>query len=139
MANTWKFSIVHVSNPAGNIRGLPVSRIDHRVAISSKTGLPGRKLCKLAERKPRLIAWALFASQRRQKISHDRNREGRTDNAVKKQPDLYEQRPSGCSYFPCSLNSSCRPVHGRNRIRLARDLRPLRGKPGNDVGDFLFR
>ena len=30
-------------------------------------------------------------------------------------------------------------VHGRIRIRLARELRPLRRQPGDDVGDFLRR
>ena len=82
--------IVHVSNPAGKISGLPVLRIYDRVAIRSKTRLPGGKLCELPEREPRLIARILFASQRRQKIADDRNSQSRADNTVEEQPNLHE-------------------------------------------------
>ena len=55
MAKTWKFCSINVANPARDIGGVAVPRIDNRISIGSEARLAGRKLFETAEREPRLI------------------------------------------------------------------------------------
>ena len=82
---------VQVSHPAGNIRGLAIPGIGTGIPIGGEPGLACGKLFQSAEREPRLITRLPPASHRRQKITHDRHGQNRTDDSVEEQSNLREQ------------------------------------------------
>src|ERR1700684_1064804 len=74
---------LHVATQAGNIGSITIPRIHDRVSIRRQARLSGRKLIEIAERNPGVIAVLAAASDRREKVTHDRHCKNHGDNAVK--------------------------------------------------------
>src|SRR5271156_6853925 len=64
---------VHVADPAGNIGGITVPGIHHRISIRRQPRFSGRKLIEIAESDPGFIAVFSAASDWRQKVTHNRH------------------------------------------------------------------
>src|ERR1700732_281769 len=82
---------VHVANPAGNIGGITIPRIHYRVSISRQARFSGGKLIEIAERNPGFIALLSTASDRREKVTHDRHCKNHGDQAVKEKSQLHKK------------------------------------------------
>src|SRR6266481_45077 len=91
--------IVNVPDPASDVVGLSVPRIDDWISISGETSLARRELFQAAEREPGLVSELLFASHRRKQVTYDRHRQQSADDTVKKQAELHERRSSRDSVF----------------------------------------
>ena len=85
MAKTWKFSALDTAHPAGSLRRLAILRALKGIYEISEPRLPFWKLIKLAERNPLVIRTLLL--DRRQQISDDRHRNGRTDDCIERSPN----------------------------------------------------
>jgi hypothetical protein len=82
---------VDVANPAGNIGGIAIPRIHYRVSIGRQARFSGRKLIEIAERNPGFIAILSAASDRREKVTHDRHCKNHSDYAVKENSQLHKE------------------------------------------------
>jgi hypothetical protein len=83
---------VHVANPAGDIGGITIPRINYRVAIGGEARFSGRKLIETAESNPGFITVLAAASDRREKVTHDRHGKDDSDKTVKENSQVHEKR-----------------------------------------------
>src|ERR1700689_4083052 len=81
---------IYISYPAGNIRGLPIGWIDHRVSINRHARLACRKLIERAEFQPGFVSWPPRANHRRKDVAYDRHRQDRADGGVKQDAELHQ-------------------------------------------------
>src|ERR1700745_2454407 len=86
---------VHIANPAGDIRGIPIGWIHDRIAICGEASLAGRELFEVAKRDPRLVAGLTSARNRREKVAHDRNGKNSGDDSIEEDSDLHQHVASG--------------------------------------------
>src|SRR5216684_994598 len=99
--------IVHIPNPARDVAGFAVPRIDHGILVCREPSLPSGKLLQPAKRKPRLITDLLFAHHGRKQITHDRHSQENPDDTVEKQAEFHEHRASGNAVFCTHRGSPC--------------------------------
>src|ERR1700678_805297 len=85
---------IYISYPAGNIRGLPIRWIDHRISISRQARLACRKLIERAEFEPGLVPLSPLANHGRQDVAHDWRRQDRSDGRIKEDSELHQHCPA---------------------------------------------
>src|SRR5580704_4017415 len=83
---------IHVANPASDIGSIPIPGIHYGISIRRQARFSGRKLIEIAERNPGVIAVLSPATDRREKVTHDRHCKNHGDNAVKENSQLHEKR-----------------------------------------------
>jgi hypothetical protein len=83
---------VHVADPAGNIGGVAIPGIHHRISIRRQPRFSGRKLIESTESNPGIIAIPSAASDWREKVTHDRYCQNHGDEAVKEDSQIHEKR-----------------------------------------------
>ena len=130
---------VDISNPARNIAGFAIPRIDDGISIGGETSLPSRKVFQSAQRNPRLITGLPPVDHRRKQIAHDRHGQGCAHDTINKESQLQEHRTPGhlvfCTHRCCSFARSIQ----ENRIRLSGESLSPAGKPRHDIGNLLCR
>jgi hypothetical protein len=85
---------VHIAYPAGNIRGLPIGWIRHRVSIGREARLSYRKLTERAEGEPGFVPWPPFTNHGRKDIADDRHCKEQTDGPGEKDSKPSQQPAS---------------------------------------------
>jgi hypothetical protein len=89
---------VDISDPAGDIRGLPIPGIGYRISKGREPRLAYRKFFQCSETEPGLVAGLAPANNRRHDITQDRYGQDCANDSVEQQSKLGQQSASrGCS------------------------------------------
>src|ERR1700693_1566372 len=80
---------IHISDPAGDVRRIPIRRIDNGISIRGETSLTGRELFEVPKRNPRLVASLALLGNGREEIAHDWHGQNGSNDAVEEDSELH--------------------------------------------------
>jgi hypothetical protein len=82
---------INISYPARYICRVSIGRRDSRVSIGGEARLTGRKLPKVAQRNPAVIAPFPLVRNGGKQVAHDRHSQNHAYDAVQEDSDLHEE------------------------------------------------